>query len=444
MRIAYIAAGAAGMYCGSCLHDNTLAAGLMQLGEDVVLLPTYTPVRTDEENVSHGRVFFGGINVYLQQKSALFRHTPWWLDRLLDHPAILQRLAGRAVSIDSSQLGDLTVSMLKGEAGRQRKEVEKLASWLENEFQPDVVHLSNAMLTGMAHTLLETLQVPIVCSLSGEDVFLERLRAPFYEQARDVLQERVRDVDALVALNRYYADYMVQYLAIPPERVHVIRHGLDLKGYAERTARRSDGPPTIGYFARICEDKGLHVLVEACEILARERPGQAFWLRAAGYLGAAERAYLKDLETRVQSGPLRGRFEYLGELDRPGKIAYLQSLDVFSVPTVYRESKGLPALEALASAVPVVLPEHGSFPELICDTGGGLLHRPLDAADLANKLSYMLENPAEAAAMGHRGRAAVIHRYHARAMASQTRDLYQSLLGKKSVSPEIAYAAMDE
>src|SRR5262245_54812696 len=140
MRIAYITAGAAGMYCGSCLHDNTLAAALMELGEDVLLVPTYTPLRTDETDVSIKRIFFGGINVYLQQKSALFRHTPWWLDRLLDHPALLEIVSRSANSVDATQLGDMTVSMLRGEAGRQRKEVEKLVEWLAMEVQPDVVH----------------------------------------------------------------------------------------------------------------------------------------------------------------------------------------------------------------------------------------------------------------------------------------------------------------
>src|SRR5437762_1513939 len=81
MKIVYITAGAAGMYCGSCMHDNTLVAALHQLGHDAILLPTYTPLRTDEEDISQQRVFFGGINVYLQQKSGLFRHTPWFLDR---------------------------------------------------------------------------------------------------------------------------------------------------------------------------------------------------------------------------------------------------------------------------------------------------------------------------------------------------------------------------
>ena len=118
-----------------------------------------------------------------------------------------------------------------------------------------------------------------------------------------------------------------------------------------------------------------------------------FELRAAGYLGAADRPYLESLRSAIAAGPLAGRFEYVGELDRPQKIAFLQSLDVFSVPTVYRESKGLPALEAMANAVPVVLPDHGSFSEMVADTGGGLLCRPHDPADLADKLGRASARP---------------------------------------------------
>jgi glycosyltransferase involved in cell wall biosynthesis len=418
------------MFCGSCLHDNTLAAALMRLGEDVVLLPTYTPLRTDEENVSYGRVFFGGVTVYLQQKSALFRHTPRWLDRWLDHPAVLNWISNRAGSVDAAQLGDLTVSMLEGEAGHQRKEIEKLADWLASDFRPDVVHLSNAMLAGMARLLRQQLDVPIVCSLSGEDIFLDKLPPPYFNQARLVLRERVADVDAFVALNRYYADYMIGQFSLSPARVHVIPHGLELEGHSERAPRTDGKPPTVGYFARICEDKGLHVLAEACELLARQRPDLPFHLRIAGYVGQAEKEYLAQIESRLASGPLRERFTYLGELDRAAKIAFLQSLDVFSVPTVYRESKGLPALEAMANAVPVVLPDHGSFPELIRDTGGGLLHRPVDAADLADKLKQLLTSEDKAREMGRRGRAAVLERYNARFMAEATLRLYGALVDR--------------
>jgi glycosyltransferase involved in cell wall biosynthesis len=427
MRIAYIAAGAAGMYCGSCLHDNTLAAALLALGEDVVLVPTYTPTRTDEPNVSQRRVFFGGINVYLQQKSALFRHTPWWLDRLLDHPALLEALSKRSSSIDPAQLGDMTVSMLQGEAGKQRKELEKLVHWLLMDVRPDVVHLSNAMQIGMARLIAERCGPPVICQLSGEDIFLEKLKPPYYDEARAVLRERAGDVDAFVAINRYYADFMAEYLDVDRGRVHVIPHGLHLEGHGKRIEKRPGEPRVIGYLARVCEDKGLHLLVEACERLSADAGLPPFVLHAAGYLGAADRPYLERLQARAAAGPLAGRFTYHGELDREQKIAFLQSMDVMSVPTVYRESKGLPALEAMANAVPVVLPDHGSFSELVADTGGGMLCRPLDPADLAAKLAELLRDPLRAAELGLRGQQAVVDHYHARRMAEETLGLYRQL-----------------
>lgn len=428
MRIAYIAAGAAGMYCGSCLHDNTLAAALLELGEDVVLVPTYTPIRTDEANVSQRRVFFGGINVYLQQKWALFRRTPWWLDRLFDSPGLLERLSRSSASVDPTRLGDMTVSMLRGEIGNQRKEIEKLVHWLLSDFRPDLVHLSNVMQVGMARMLAQRCGPPVVCQLSGEDIFLEKLPQPYYDQARSQLRERAADVDAFVALNRYYADYMVEYLSIDPRRVHVIPHGLALGGHGERREKCPNETRVIGYLARICADKGLHLLVDACERLANEPGVPPFVLRAAGYLGAADRPYLEGLEKQAAEGPLAGRFIYLGELDRAAKIAFLQSLDVMSVPTVYRESKGLPVLEAMANAVPVVMPDHGSFSEIIADTGGGLLCRPHDPSELADKLAEVLRNPELGRQLGARGRLAICDRYHARRMAERTRDLYRSLL----------------
>jgi glycosyltransferase involved in cell wall biosynthesis len=427
MRIAYITAGAAGMYCGSCLHDNTLAAALMELGEDVVLIPTYTPLRTDEKDVSIGRIFFGGINVYLQQKASIFRHTPWWLDRLLDHLALLENLSRRAGSVDPKQLGELTVSMLRGEAGNQRKELEKLVHWLVQDIKPDIVHLSNSMQIGMARMLRERSGPSVVCQLSGEDIFLEKLPQPHYDEARALLRERAADVDAFVSISRYYADFMADYLSIDRAHVHVIPHGLKLDGHGMRTEKPSHEPRVVGYLARICEDKGLHLLIEACEHLIARDDLQPFVVRAAGYLGEADRPYLESIDLKVAAGKLAGRFQYVGELDRAEKIAFLQSLDVFSTPTVYRESKGLPAIEAMANAVPVVLPDHGSFSELIADTGGGILHRPFDPVDLAAKLAMLLQDPNRAKQHGLAGHRAVHDRYHAEKMAQKTLDLYGRL-----------------
>jgi glycosyltransferase involved in cell wall biosynthesis len=428
MRIAYLAAGAAGMYCGSCLHDNTLAAELLAMGEDVVLVPIYTPIRTDERDVSLPRVFFGGVNAFLQQKIPLFRHTPRWFDAWLDSPWLLRLVASRGAAVDPAKLGDMTVSMLRGETGHQRKELDKLVDWLLDEVRPDVVHLSNSMMLGLARRIAARCGPPVLCTLSGEDIFLEKLKAPHYQDARRLLRERARDVDAFVALNAYYAEFMAAYLEAPRERIHVIPHGLDLRGHGDRRPS-VDGPRRLGYLARVCRDKGLHLLVEAGEELARRSDVPPFELHAAGYLSPSDRRYLRGLERRAAAGPLRGKFTYHGELTREGKIKFLGSLDVFATPTVYQESKGLPALEAWANGVPAVLPDHGTFPELAAATGGALLHRPLDAHDLAEKLAELLRNPDQAESLGRAAQAVVRARYDARSMATQTLALYGDLLG---------------
>ncbi len=429
MRIAYLAAGAAGMYCGSCLHDNTLASALLKQGDDVLLVPTYTPLKTDETSVSQRRVFMGGVNAYLQQVSPLFRHTPRWFDRLLDNPSLLGWVTSGASSVDPAKLGSMTVSMLQGEKGNQRKAIETLVDWLVDEVKPDVVHLSNSMLLGMARRIRERCGPPVVCSLSGEDLFLEALKPPHYEQARELLRERAAEVEALTALNAYYADFMADYLAVERSKVHVVPHGLNLEGINPRTASQAeDETPIIGYLARVCPEKGFHLLVEACESLVRRRPDLPFVLRTAGYLGGGDREYFLTQRRRIDRGPLAGRFEYLGEVTRQQKFDMLRSLSVFATPTLYPESKGLPAIEAMAAGVPVLLPNHGAFPELLADTLAGRLHLPGEPESLSCEIEQLLDDPKERASLGQLGRQAVEDRYHAAKMALTTRCLYEKLL----------------
>ncbi len=422
MRIAYIAAGAADMYCGSCLHDNTLAAALQRIGHEVALVPTYTPLRTEAPGVSLDRVFFGALNVYLQQKAAAFRHTPEALDRLLDRPGLIRRASRLGASTDPTELGDLTHSILQGEEGFQAKELEKLVDWLRDDFRPDVVHLTNSMFAGFARSLKQELGVPVVCSLQGEDLFINHLREPWRSRVRELLSERAKDIDAFQVNSAWYADFMADYLKCDRNRMFVVPLGLTLQGH-DGEPREGGDPLTVGYLARICPEKGLHVLVEAFRLLAgRVR------LRVAGYLGERDRPYLEELEARIAGWGLSGFYERVGEVDREEKIRFLQSLDVLSVPTVYLEPKGLFVLEALANGVPVVQPRHGSFPEMIEATGGGLLVEPDSPEELARGIETLMRDPALRRELGRRGREAVHARFHDRAEAEETVRVYERLL----------------
>lgn len=430
MRIAYIAAGAAGMYCGSCLHDNTLAAALLRLGHEVVLMPTYTPMRTDEAGVAINRVFYGALNVYLQQKSGLFRHSPRWFDRLLDRPGLLNWVSRFSASTDARELGRLTLSTLRGEQGLQAKELAKLIDWLKSEPRPEVIHLTNSMFLGMARRLRQELGVPIVVSLQGEDLFLDELIEPYRGEARAALAERAADADLFLAPSAYYAELMHERLRVPAKRIRVVPLGIRLDSYAAAPAPRPvDAAPTIGYLARVCPEKGLHLLIEAFERLAREPGRERLRLRVAGYLGPKDRPYFEKLAARITAAGLADRFEHVGEVDLAGKVSFLRSLDLLAVPTVYREPKGLFALEAMANGVPVVLPAHGSFPEMLAETGGGILCEPGSVDALAVALRGLLDDPARRAELGRKGREAVFARRGEEAMARATAAVFTEVAG---------------
>jgi glycosyltransferase involved in cell wall biosynthesis len=428
MRIAYITAGAAGMFCGSCLHDNTLVSALVAAGHDALLIPTYTPIRTDEDDVSQTRVFFGGINVYLQEKFALFRHTPWSLDRLFDGRRLLRWVSRFAVNTKYEDVGDLTVSMLRGEQGRQRKEVAKLVRWLKQEVKPDVVNLTNVLLSGMVHEVKAGLGVPVLGTLQGDDIFLDALPEPYRGRALALIGEHCREMDGFIATSGYYADFMSQYLGIPRERIDVVYPGLNLKGHGGPRPESNGGPFTIGYFARVCPEKGLHVLADAFRLMQKEPGAPPARLRASGWLGANYRLYLDEVRAKLAEAGLGDRFEYVESPDHTSKVRFLHGLDVLSVPTTYREPKGLYVLEALANGVPVVQPRHGSFPELVEATGGGLLVNPDDPRDLAAALRRLADDPAHRAELGRKGKEAVHRRFHARAMAEETVNVYRKYL----------------
>ena len=424
MNILSITAGAADMFCGSCLRDNALAAELLARGHLVTLLPVYTPTVTDETNMSSGRpVFFGGISVYLQQHLAIFRHTPWLLDRLWDAPAVIRRFARGAINVDPRLLGALTVSTLRGESGYQRKEMAKLLHWLSGEPRPDVVNLPNSMLIALAAPIRRVLQRPIVVTLQGDDLFLDGLTEPYKSQSIELIRQQIGEVDLFVSVSDYYTEYMADYLKIRRAQIRTVPLGINVKDF-EQGAPLARNPFTIGYFARIAPEKGLHNLVEAYRIMRCERGLPPSRLAAAGYLGADHRSYLEAAQRTLAAAGLANEFAYHGTVDREGKSRFLRSLDVLSVPSGYHEPKGLYLLEAMATGVPVVEPNHGAFPELLRRTGGGVLAKSEQPADIADTIMDLWRDPARAAVLGTRGAEGVRAAYTMAHMADAMLDVY--------------------
>jgi len=438
MKILYLTAGAANMYCGSCLRDNALATELIREGHDVMLLPVYTPTLTDERNVSsREKVLFGGISVYLQQHSSVFRHTPRLIDKLWDSNVVLKLAARRSIPVNPKLLGELTVSLLKGEDGLQRKEFDKMADWLREQETPDLVTLPNSLLLGLARTIKQTLNRPVVCTLQGEDLFLDGLDESYRRASLELIRASVAHVDAFVAVSESYAEFMSGHLEIPASKMRVVPLGINLEDYEAQDAKKTTAGQTgaevftVGYFARVAPEKGLHVLCEAYRRL-RERDdvaaaAQKLRLEVAGYLAPEHEKYLQDIERQMNDWGLDAEFHYRGALGREEKIAFLHKLDVLSVPATYDEPKGISLLEAMACGVPVIQPRRGGFTEIVERTGGGLLVSPDDAESLAAGLYELWKNPRRAAELGHSGARGVREHYSVARMAARALEVYQEV-----------------
>ena len=417
MRIALITAGGAGMFCGSCMHDNTWVRALRDAGADACLIPLYTPIRVDEEDASLDRVFFGGVNVYLNSRWRLWDRVPRSWRRWLDRPRLLEWATRFAVSNDAHRLGRITISMLQGESGPHGEQTAELVDFLTNHVQPDVVVFSNSLLVGALQHLKASFRGQVYCILQGDDVFLEALVEPYQSRAIELIQQQAASFDGFLVHSRYYRDFMSGYLGLPKDKFHLLPLGIDLKGHDGQPVLSSNDRFTIGYFARVCPEKGLDQLVEAFKILHAEAPNSR--LLAGGYLARRDRKYLRRIQR--EAACLGDAFRYVGSPEWLGeKVAFLKSLDVFSVPTVYREPKGLYALEAMANGVPVVLPCHGAFPELIEATGGGLLIEPGDPEQLAGALQQLMSDPSRRLELARAGRAGVRRRYDPQTMAEET------------------------
>lgn len=420
------------MYCGNCFRDNALVAALRRMGHQVLMVPLYLPLTLDEEDQSAGTpIFFSGINVYLAQKSTLFRGAPAWLRDVFTSRNLLQWAAGKAAKTRPQDLGELTLSMLRGEAGNQARELDELVAWLKAQPLPDVICLSNALLLGMARRLKLDFGAPVVCTLQGEDSFLDALPDTHRNACWQTLAERAADVSLFVAPSQYFGNLMRDRLGFPDQRLRIVYNGISLDGYASAHSPLAPrpSPPTLGFFARMCREKGLDILVEA--YIALRQPGRmnSLKLRIGGSCGPADQPFVNSLRARLEAVGLLGDVEFCPNLDRASKLAFLQSLSVFSVPAVYGEAFGLYLIEALAAGVPVVQPRSAAYPELVAATGGGLLCEPSDPLALADAIEELLSDPGRARALGEAGRKFVREKFSAESMARQTLRIYQEVVG---------------
>ena len=332
--------------------------------------------------------------------------------------------------------GDMTISMLKGAAGFQRKEVQRMLSWVRKELpRLDLVVISNLMLAGVGVEVKRALGLPLIASMQGEDSYLDGLPSEQKDEAWQLLREACREIDVLIGVSAFFARYMGERLQLADEQLRVIDNGVDLDGYA--VADRRPAPPELGFFAHITPSKGLHTVVDAFIAIAAE-PAFADWrLAIGGSCTKADERYLNEQRAKLARAGLSDRVRYATNLTKEEKQEFYRSVSVLSVVPTYPEAFGLYVIETLASGTPLIAPQRGALPELIEQLGGGVAfpvtEPQADAAALADALRQAVgstEDLAGLQAQAVAARAQVQERFTDAAMAEAFAQLLEEVVAR--------------
>jgi glycosyltransferase involved in cell wall biosynthesis len=428
MKILSLTPGTGGtFYCQNCLRDGQMVRALRKRGHDVTVVPLYLPILLDSEGLNNGTVFFGGVNVFLQQNLGIFRNTPRWLDRLFDSAWLLRKAAAREGSTRAANLGPMTYSMLQGRDGLQRKELERLVEWLKGEPKPDLVHISNALLLGVAAEIKAALGVPVLCSLQDEDTFIDAMGPVWRERCWGLIAEKARDVDGFIAVSDWYAQKIAGRAKIARDRIHTVHLGIEWE--AREPGTLDFDPPVLGFLSRIHPSQGFSALVDAFLELKRDPRLKALRLRATGGVTSGDQDYVKKILAKIAAAGHAKDVEIVEEFGKTARQYFLRSISVLSVPAPDGEAFGLFIVEANASGVPVVQPDAGAFREIIELTGGGVVYDSADKSALLDSLRALLLDPARARALGQHGRAVVQERFTSDAMAANMEAVFSQYAG---------------
>jgi glycosyltransferase involved in cell wall biosynthesis len=392
MKIIHIIPGSGGsFYCGNCLRDSKYFQALREMGHDVIKVPMYLPLFSDERDISDVPVFYGAISIYLKQLYPVFEKAPAWFDKLLNSKPMLKLAASMAGSTRAKGLEEMTISMLEGEKGKQHEELEKMTDWMRDHFRPDVVHLSNALLLGLAKRLKEKLKVPVVCTLQDEDVWVDVMTDQSRKVVWNLMAENSAYVDRFISVSQYFAQVVSQKMNLSPEKISSIHIGVDPNDYTYINS--AEKKRSIGYLSRMCHENGMDILVDAFILLKKLKGYEEVKLIITGGQTGDDKAFLKEIHNRITRNRLSDQVDFHMEFEGEGRKKFFEKTSIISVPVRNGEAFGIYIAESMASGIPVVQPALGAFPEILMKTGGGIIYQENNPEALMSALKQLLDRP---------------------------------------------------
>ena len=430
MVILQIIPGSGGsFYCGNCLRDSKYVDALRIIGHDVIKIPMYLPLFSDKRDITDVPVFYGAVALYLKQLYPVFRKAPAWFDKILNSKPLLQLAAGFAGSTRAKGLEEMTISMLLGEEGQQKEELEKMVDWIAQTIKPDVINLSNALLLGLVKRLKEKIKVPVFCSLQDEDTWVDVMKPSSRDMVWKLMQKKAEDVDGFISVSDFYKEVMRVNLNIPSSKLYRVHIGVEPSDYEFILPKIKDR--TIGFSSRECYANGLDILVDAFIELRSKAGFEDVKLVITGGSTGDDSSFKKGLSAKLVKAGLINDVDFHKDFEGEGRRAFFKKVSVISVPVRNGEAFGIYLLEAMASGIPVIQPALGAFPEIINISGGGIIYEQNTPDKLADALASVLSNPDLLNKLSVNGRKGVEQHFNISKLAMETAEIYNKIIQKK-------------
>jgi glycosyltransferase involved in cell wall biosynthesis len=430
MKIAFLVTSSGGsFYCSNCYRDMLyFRAVKMAEGVTATAIPLYLP--PEKAYIESGfdtNVFFGAISLYIREKIHFLEQMPSFMDKILDSPPLLKLAAKRAGTTRSEGLEDMTLSMIDGNHTTREREVERLVRYLLANGKPDVIHLSNALIIGLAKQIKQLLDVKIVCSLQNEDDWINDMAEPFQSTAWKMIGNESEYIDAFVSPSKYYKDFIAGKTGLPSEKIHVVPSGIDIA--ASTQAVKSHPAPAIGYFSRVNYHNGFDKLADAFIMIKKSEEYANLTLHICGGFTADDKPFIAEQIQKIKNTGFKSSVKIYPEFQGKSKEDFFNAIDVLSVPVRKYDGYGLYILESNAAGIPVVQPSTGAFPEIVMKTMGGVLYDPDTVEELAANIRMLLNDRERSYSMGRKGQATVMSEMTLEKMSEGLTSVYRSLAG---------------
>jgi len=391
MKIVYLITGSGGsFYCGNCYRDMLYLRAIRKVpGINAKAIPLYLP--PDKTNIENGldkQVFFGAISMYLREKVRMFRNMPMFLEKFFDSAPFLKLAARQAGTTRTEGLENLTLNMIEGDNAFRKDEVDRLIKYLLKEGKPEIIHLSNALILGLARQLKNRINVKIVCSLLNEDDWIDDMVEPFRGKAWNMIAKESVYVDSFVTPSGYYKELFMEKTGLKGDNIHVVPLGFDPEHFD--ISKDELHPPALGYFCRINYHNGFDKLVDAFILLKSADVIPGLTLNVCGGYTGDDKPFIAEQIKKIRYHGYQKSVKIYPEFQGNKKMEFFNNVDVISVPVRKYDGYGLYILEANSAGIPVVQPATGAFPEIIEITGGGITYAPDNIQELSDALVRLL------------------------------------------------------